>query len=211
MQKINQPLCNVLSDDFSSFNEDTWQRNVSLGGFGNGEFEMTTASSNNLYIKNGQLYIFPTLTSDEIGTDAVLGNTKTTYNLTGCTETWNASDCSVTSDSSTNTDINPVQSARISTVNSVSLAYGKIEVVAKLPQGDWLWPAVWMLPKDNKYGAWPLSGEIDVRVLSLSSAFKVTNFLFYIRSWRHAGTRTRTPPRETTSCALPFVGAPSQT
>jgi hypothetical protein len=21
-----------------------------------------------------------------------------------------------------------------------------VEVVAKLPQGDWLWPAIWMLP-----------------------------------------------------------------
>jgi hypothetical protein len=27
---------------------------------------------------------------------------------------------------------------------------------------DWLWPAVWMLPENNTYGAWPLSGEIDV-------------------------------------------------
>ena len=25
-----------------------------------------------------------------------------------------------------------------------------------------LWPAMWMLPKDNVYGAWPLSGEIDI-------------------------------------------------
>jgi len=28
---------------------------------------------------------------------------------------------------------------------------------------DWLWPAVWMLPENNTYGKWPLSGEIDVR------------------------------------------------
>lgn len=160
VEKIDQPLCNVLSDDFSSFNEDTWTRNVSLGGFGNGEFEMTTSSSDNLYIKNGQLYIMPTLTSDEIGTDAIFDGTS--YNLTDCTETWNASDCSVTSDSSSKTVINPVKSARISTSNSVSIAYGKVEVVAKLPTGDWLWPAIWMLPKDEKYGEWPKSGEIDV-------------------------------------------------
>jgi beta-glucanase (GH16 family) len=31
-----------------------------------------------------------------------------------------------------------------------------------MPTGDWLWPAIWMLPVDNKYGAWPLSGEIDL-------------------------------------------------
>ena len=51
-------------------------------------------------------------------------------------------------------------------MNSVTIAYGKVEVRAKLPRGDWLWPAIWMLPKDNKYGAWPLSGEIDVRIFS---------------------------------------------
>jgi hypothetical protein len=30
---------------------------------------------------------------------------------------------------------------------------------------DWLWPAVWMLPENETYGRWPLSGEIDVRPL----------------------------------------------
>ena len=51
-------------------------------------------------------------------------------------------------------------------MNSVTIAYGKVEVRAKLPRGDWLWPAIWMLPKDNKDGPWPLSGEIDVRTCS---------------------------------------------
>ncbi|KAL0947955.1 hypothetical protein HGRIS_010584 [Hohenbuehelia grisea] len=25
-----------------------------------------------------------------------------------------------------------------------------------------MWPAIWMLPVDNTYGSWPLSGEIDI-------------------------------------------------
>lgn len=29
-------------------------------------------------------------------------------------------------------------------------------------RSDWLWPAIWMLPEDNVYGAWPASGEIDI-------------------------------------------------
>jgi len=32
---------------------------------------MTTASENNLFVQNGQLYIHPTLTSEEIGNDAI--------------------------------------------------------------------------------------------------------------------------------------------
>lgn len=31
-----------------------------------------------------------------------------------------------------------------------------------MPKGDWLWPAIWLLPKTNRYGDWPASGEIDV-------------------------------------------------
>ena len=54
-------------------------------------------------------------------------------------------------------------SARLSTRGSYSIRFGKVEVVAKLPRGDWLWPAIWMAPLDSVYGSWPLSGEIDVR------------------------------------------------
>jgi len=58
--------------------------------------------------------------------------------------------------------INPVMSARLRTVESFSFKYGKVEVRAKLPAGDWLWPAIWMLPRHNAYGTWPASGEIDI-------------------------------------------------
>ena len=67
------------------------------------------------------------------------------------------------SNGDTGDTIQPVMSARINTKNSVSIAFGKVEVRAKIPRGDWLWPAIWMLPKDDVYGQWPLSGEIDVR------------------------------------------------
>ena len=42
--------------------------------------------------------------------------------------------------------INPVSSARLRTAHSFAFTYGKVEVRAKLPEGDWLWPAIWMLP-----------------------------------------------------------------
>ena len=31
-----------------------------------------------------------------------------------------------------------------------------------MPSGDWLWPAIWMLPAKHAYGQWPASGEIDI-------------------------------------------------
>ena len=57
------------------------------------------------------------------------------------------------------------------------MKYGKVDVVAKIPQGDWLWPAIWMLPENTTYGAWPLSGEIDVSVFVVGCCFVETYVL----------------------------------
>jgi beta-glucanase (GH16 family) len=35
--------------------------------------------------------------------------------------------------------INPIQSARLRTIDSATIRYGKVEVRARLPKGDWLW------------------------------------------------------------------------
>ena len=37
--------------------------------------------------------------------------------------------------------------------------YGRFEFRAKLPTGQGVWPALWMLPQDDKYGAWAASGR----------------------------------------------------
>lgn len=58
--------------------------------------------------------------------------------------------------------MNPVRSARLTTKGKKSIKYGRVEVTAKMPQGDWLWPAIWMMPEDDVYGPWPMSGEIDI-------------------------------------------------
>src|SRR6056297_1365466 len=56
-------------------------------------------------------------------------------------------------------------SARIRTENKGDWKYGRIEIRAKLPQGQGIWPAIWMLPTDEVYGGWPQSGEIDIMVM----------------------------------------------
>ncbi|OSX62213.1 glycoside hydrolase family 16 protein [Postia placenta MAD-698-R-SB12] len=155
----NSDLCQVFSEDWSNGYTNNWVADVELGGFGNGEFQMTTTDSKNIYTQNNELYIMPTLTSEDIGYGSVLDGY--TYKLSGCTTT-NATACSVTSSNKSYTVINPVQTARISTRGKASLKYGRVEVVAKIPTGDWLWPAIWMLPVNNTYGNWPMSGEIDL-------------------------------------------------
>ena len=43
--------------------------------------------------------------------------------------------------------------------------FGKFEARARLPSGHHLWPAIWMMPRDSKYGTWAASGEIDIMEL----------------------------------------------
>ena len=57
---------------------------------------------------------------------------------------------------------NAYTSARLITKNQGDWTYGRFEINAKMPQGQGLWPAIWMLPTDYVYGGWPLSGEIDI-------------------------------------------------
>jgi len=53
-------------------------------------------------------------------------------------------------------------SARLITKGKGDWLYGRFEIRAKLPTGRGTWPAIWMLPTDWEYGAWPNSGEIDI-------------------------------------------------
>lgn len=57
---------------------------------------------------------------------------------------------------------NEYTSARLISKNKGDWMYGRIEIKAKLPKGLGVWPAIWMLPTDDKYGDWPNCGEIDI-------------------------------------------------
>jgi len=53
-------------------------------------------------------------------------------------------------------------SGRIKTQGLFEVQYGKIEASIKIPRGQGVWPAFWMLGKDISDVGWPRSGEIDV-------------------------------------------------
>ncbi|MER7005964.1 discoidin domain-containing protein [Dactylosporangium sp. NPDC000555] len=54
-------------------------------------------------------------------------------------------------------------SGRINTSNKFSLQYGRVEARIKVPKGNGLWPAFWMMGTDFLQGRpWPYNGEIDI-------------------------------------------------
>jgi len=52
-------------------------------------------------------------------------------------------------------------SGRITTQNKFSFTYGKIEARIKIPYGQGLWPAFWLLGANINTVPWPTCGEID--------------------------------------------------
>ena len=56
----------------------------------------------------------------------------------------------------------PYTSARILTEDRFAFQYGRIEASIKLPSGQGIWPAFWMLSQDSPYGIWAATGEIDI-------------------------------------------------
>lgn len=124
----------------------------------NGQFEQTTITDENVFVQDGKLIIRPTLQ------DADLINSNTVINLTadGTCSSGLLHNCVTITNSTTGTIIQPVKSGRINTKKGATIKYGRVEVTAKIPEGDWIWPAIWLLPVNNTYGKWPQSGEIDI-------------------------------------------------
>ena len=53
-------------------------------------------------------------------------------------------------------------SARLLTKNKWSWTYGRIEARMKIPRGQGIWPAFWMLGTNIASVSWPACGEIDI-------------------------------------------------
>lgn len=73
--------------------------------------------------------------------------------------------------------------------------YGKVEVRAKMPAGRQLWPAIWMMPLESKYGGWAASGEIDIAEYRGERVNEVSGAIHYGGSWPnniHSGSGDRT-------------------
>ena len=57
-------------------------------------------------------------------------------------------------------------SGKLITKGKQSWTYGKFELRAKMPTGQGIWPAIWMMPENEPfYGTWPICGEIDIMEL----------------------------------------------
>ncbi|MTH54140.1 family 16 glycosylhydrolase [Bacillus mangrovi] len=89
---------------------------------------------------------------------------------------------------------NDYTSAKLTTQNKGDWTYGRYEIRAKLPKGQGIWPAIWMMPTDyDLYSGWPASGEIDIMELLGHAPNEVHGTLHYGLPWKNTGEVYRLP------------------
>ncbi len=114
-------------DEFtgSEMDMDTWNYEPHEPGWTNQELQEYTTSTENVFVKDGNL-VLKAIKTEKDGRD---------YYTSG----------------------------KVTTQNKKDFMYGKVVVSAKVPEGQGLWPAIWMMPTDESfYGQWPKCGEIDI-------------------------------------------------
>lgn len=87
-------------------------------------------------------------------------------------------------------------SARILTKGKREFTFGRVDIRAKLPVGNGLWPALWMLGKKIDQTSWPACGEVDIMELIGKEPNKVHGTM-------HWGASTSNHLSYTTNYTLP--------
>lgn len=130
----------VWNDEFdgAAVDESKWTPDQDCWGGGNASLQCYTDRDKNLFVEDGSLVI---RAFEEEFTGP---NVPRLWGVEGEERTL------------------PYTSAQVRSIGKGDFTYGRIEVRAKVPGGQGVWPAIWMMPTDEVYGPWPQSGEIDV-------------------------------------------------
>ena len=70
-------------------------------------------------------------------------------------------------------------SARMLTKGKQDFKFGRVDVRAKMPKGQGIWPAIWMLGSDIDQNNWPKCGEIDMMELRGQEPSKILSTMHY--------------------------------
>ena len=127
MKETSEDWKLVWEDNFDgdSLNMENWNYEIHEPGWVNNELQEYTDSTDNIYVKDGELVL-----------KAIKDETENGIKYT---------------------------SGKVTTQNKRDYKYGRFEARLKVPEGQGLWPAFWMMPTyENLYGSWPRCGEIDI-------------------------------------------------
>lgn len=132
----------ILEDNFEVLNSSIWSREILIPSQPHYEFCVYHNHPQSVEIRNGVLCMIPSLLEDSYGEGAT---GRGTMILAQCTSDV-PFNCNRTA--AAYNILPPVISARLTTANKFSFRYGRVEIRAKFPEGDWLYPELWLQPKN---------------------------------------------------------------
>ncbi|XP_055903002.1 beta-1,3-glucan-binding protein-like [Eupeodes corollae] len=142
----------IFEDNFESLNWTMWKREVRIPiDTDDSMFVSFQDRSENCYVSDGKLHIVPNLLTEVPGFNE-------TRIRTGKMDL--GAKCTAIIDMSRECIRNarffqvlpPVVSARINTKDFFTFRFGRVEVRAKMPKGDWLFPLILLEPAESYYG-----------------------------------------------------------
>jgi beta-glucanase (GH16 family) len=98
-------------------------------------------------------------------------------------------DLSVLKITAIKTGENSYTSAKMTTNGLFSMRFGRVDVRAKLPEGQGIWPAIWMLGDNRPIVDWPGCGEIDIMEMLGNNPSKMYGTLHYVNGENRKGER----------------------
>lgn len=125
----------IFEDNFDDFNGSRWNIIEQFSGPPDYEFVVYKNDQDNVVVKDGKLKLMPTFVDQKYGVDFVRQGTIT---LEKCTGSSGTNECTQTAFGSN--ILPPIISGRLNTKGAFAFLYGRVEIRAKLPRGDWLYP-----------------------------------------------------------------------
>lgn len=138
-----------------------WRPEVKFATEPDYEFVLYKANATNLYAKDNALHIRPTLLEDTYGEGYVTESEGLDLGIV-CTGLYGTQEC--VQRPRAWMVLPPVVSAQISTTDYFSFRYGIVEIRAKLPAGDWIYPEISLISRSELYGPGYESGRIRIAI-----------------------------------------------
>lgn len=162
----NKQVCvdqQVFYEDFTGNSLDLSKWSIEKRFGAEPDFEFVFYTNESLAVTSNTLRIQPKLFSDVYGS-----RTRARFEIQDCTGAKDTQECTYTQ-IRTRDIVAPIVSSQITTKQSFSFQYGRIEVRAKLPRGDWIVPQLILEPKGFKYD------KTDMKAGQLRVAFIENN------------------------------------
>ncbi|XP_065225853.1 beta-1,3-glucan-binding protein-like [Planococcus citri] len=154
----------IFQDNFDKLDITVWSYNIGPGRAPDYEFVTWERCLHVTYIRDGRVHLRPKIQPHEY--------TENSITLQTCT----GKPVKCTKKAVSTYTPPPIQASQIFTKNTFAFKYGRIEVRAKLPIGDWMIPQIWLVPKNNTwYGEGYQSGQIRIAMARGNKQFDCSN------------------------------------